>query len=533
MIIIKGKSRAGAGSLAKHLLNEHKNETVRVTEVRGTLSDDLHGAFNEMEDVASGTRCTKALYHAQINPDPDNPFTPDQWARSIEALEENLGLSADHPRAVVFHVKDGREHAHVVWGRVNPDTMETWSDSWNYIRHEETSRALEQEFDRQIGRGAFTRGDDDVRPERTPEHWEMQQGERLGLDARDMRDELQAIRARCDNGGSFAVALEEEGYSLAMGDRLCVIDPEGGVHSLSRMLGMKAAAVRDYFTEFDLDALPGVEAVREKQREAQVTAELDVQPGPSPARTDPMGELADVQVLCDVYTWFRDPAEFVEAVERRDFLLARVTPEEAAVSRYDAEVAASHGNYQPTYAEGDLLAVHARGTVYRFDGALLNDVQAHERLAQIDQAPLLSLGQAQEVAAHFREPWDAERHDAAVALQLDPQGSNPLGVAARVVDEGIGVVEQAASWIERFLFGGPAPARTAEGGTEALASRKNEAEATREHIARQEKSIIVDDPDVKRRYFGVDPEVLEEMRRIREQREREQDDRDRGIERDR
>jgi len=418
---------------------------------------------------------------------------------------------------------------------VNPDTMEAWSDSWNYIRHEETSRALEQEFDRQIGRGAFTRGDDGMRPERTPEHWEMQQGDRLDLDARDVRDELQAIRSHCDNGASFAVALEGEGYSLARGDRLCVIDPEGGVHSLSRMLGMKTAAVREYFAGFDLDALPSVEAAREQQREVQATAELNTQPESSQARADRTDELADVQALRDAYSWSQDHAGgFMAAVEGRDFLLARVTPEEAAASRHEAEISASHGYYQPTYAEGDLLAVHARGAVYRLDGALLDDTRAHERLAQIDQGPLLSLNQAQEIVAYFRAPWDAEQSTAAVSPQLDPQGSNPLGVAASVVSEGIGVVEQAAGWIERFLFGDPAQARTAENSAaEAPTPRKNEADATREHIARQEKSIAIDDPDVKRRYFGVDPEVLEEMRRIREQREREQDDRERGIERDR
>lgn len=83
---------------------------------------ELHGAFQEMEATASGTRCKKPLYHAKISPDPKEPaMTPEQWNRSIEALREQLGLT-DHAYAAVLHRKYGkatpeilREHIHVVF----------------------------------------------------------------------------------------------------------------------------------------------------------------------------------------------------------------------------------------------------------------------------------------------------------------------------------------------------------------------------------------------------------------------------------
>lgn len=37
-------------------------------------------------------------------------------------MENKLGLSGQ-PRAVVFHVKKGREHCHVVWSRIDLDKM--------------------------------------------------------------------------------------------------------------------------------------------------------------------------------------------------------------------------------------------------------------------------------------------------------------------------------------------------------------------------------------------------------------------------
>ena len=75
-----------------------------------------------MEESAQATRCQRALYHANIDPDRSVNMTPEQWKRSIDSLEEKLGLT-DHPRAVVKHIKHGREHIHVVWNRIDLETM--------------------------------------------------------------------------------------------------------------------------------------------------------------------------------------------------------------------------------------------------------------------------------------------------------------------------------------------------------------------------------------------------------------------------
>jgi hypothetical protein len=94
---IKGKSRAGGRELAKHLENAEKNETVKVLGVYGTVSRDLHSAFQEMEATASGTQCEKPLYHVKISPDPKEPaLTPEQWNRAIAAaVQADLALTDD------------------------------------------------------------------------------------------------------------------------------------------------------------------------------------------------------------------------------------------------------------------------------------------------------------------------------------------------------------------------------------------------------------------------------------------------------
>ena len=46
-MILKGSQRGGAGQLARHLLKAEENEHVEVHELRGFLSEDLHGALHE------------------------------------------------------------------------------------------------------------------------------------------------------------------------------------------------------------------------------------------------------------------------------------------------------------------------------------------------------------------------------------------------------------------------------------------------------------------------------------------------------
>ena len=52
-MILKGAQRAGGAQLASHLMNARDNDHVRVGELRGFTSDDLHGAFKEAHPALS------------------------------------------------------------------------------------------------------------------------------------------------------------------------------------------------------------------------------------------------------------------------------------------------------------------------------------------------------------------------------------------------------------------------------------------------------------------------------------------------
>ena len=268
-MIIKGTSCAGARRLSAHLTRTDTNERAEVKDIRGTAADDLLGALKEMEAVACGTRTTKPFYHGSINTRADERLTDEQRLHSIDWLEAALGLTGQ-PRVVVIHEKEGREHCHIVWSRIDLDRMAAISDSHNYRKHEEVARALEREFGHERVQGAHVERDGKERPERTPSHSEMLQAERTGLSTAQAKTLMTEIWQTTKSGQEFKAALEERGWVLARGDRrdFVAIDLKGGVHSVARRIaGVKVADVRHRFADINPRHLRGVAQAKQFQRD--------------------------------------------------------------------------------------------------------------------------------------------------------------------------------------------------------------------------------------------------------------------------
>jgi hypothetical protein len=268
-VIIKGTSCAGARRLAVHLTRTDTNERAEVKEIRGVVAQDLSGALREMEGVASGARTNKPFYHGSINTRADERLTDEQRAYAIDKLEASLGL-AGQARVVVVHEKEGREHCHIVWSRIDLDRMAAISDSNNYYKHEQVARALEKEFGHDRVQGAHIERDGKQRPDRTPSHSEMLQADRTGLSPQQARELMTGIWQSTKNGKEFQAALEDKGWILARGDRrdFVAIDPNGGVHSVARRIeGANAAQVRQRFADIDPRGLSSVAEAKQVQRE--------------------------------------------------------------------------------------------------------------------------------------------------------------------------------------------------------------------------------------------------------------------------
>ncbi|MEJ0044255.1 MAG: hypothetical protein WDM81_19460 [Rhizomicrobium sp.] len=154
-----------------------------------------------------------------------------------------------HARVIVMHEKNGRQHFHPIWSRIDLLEMRAVPDSHNYRAHEEVSRDLERRFGHPRVQGAHAERDHADRPERTPDIAELKQEERTGIDGKRVKEEVTAIFRSSDSAQAFAAGLEDNGYVLAKGDRrdFVIVDREGGIHSLSRRIeGLKAGALHEF-----------------------------------------------------------------------------------------------------------------------------------------------------------------------------------------------------------------------------------------------------------------------------------------------
>ena len=214
-MIIKGGSTSGASRVAAHVLDTRENERAEVTELRGVMAGNLRDALREMETAAKCTAARKPFYHASINPRAGEKLTGEQWAVAVDRLEATLGLSGQ-PRAVVAHVKNGREHRHVIWSRIDTARGRAISDSFNFYKHEQTARDLERAFGFAPVQGAHVERQGRKRPERTPSHAEMQQGKLTGLSPQDAKATITAS-SRTATGKEFAAAVIEAGWKSRAG----------------------------------------------------------------------------------------------------------------------------------------------------------------------------------------------------------------------------------------------------------------------------------------------------------------------------
>src|SRR5690606_36879810 len=121
-MILKGSQRAGAKQLSTHLMSTCDNDHVTVLEVRGFIVRDLHGALAEAYAIFKRTKCQQFMFSLSLNQPMQAIAGEDDLRKAVDKAEKKLGLQGQ-PRAILMHEKEGRRHAHVVWSRIDPETM--------------------------------------------------------------------------------------------------------------------------------------------------------------------------------------------------------------------------------------------------------------------------------------------------------------------------------------------------------------------------------------------------------------------------
>lgn len=285
-MIIKGSQRGGGSDLAVHLMNSFDNEKIELAELYGTVSSDLMGAFAEFKAHSNATQCTDYLYSLSINP--AEPLSREQYFASIQEIEARLKLT-DQPRAVVFHVKDGREHCHVVWSRIDLEKMRSIQMSFDHSKLMDIACELAEKYGLSLPPGlkAWKQEKKEERLRLKEEKLEATLAdnaarEKSGITPEQRSSELTALYESSDSGAAFRAALEDSGYVLAQGDRrgFVIVDRDGDVHSLSRYIkGASAKKIAKAMEPLTPEGLPDVdqakELVREKAKRAKKDSETD------------------------------------------------------------------------------------------------------------------------------------------------------------------------------------------------------------------------------------------------------------------
>jgi hypothetical protein len=264
-MILKGNQRSGGRELANHLLRADENEHVELYELRGFMSDDLHTAFNEIHAVSKGTRATQPFFSLSLNPPSAEQVPIETFDEAIEQIERKLGLDGQ-PRAIVFHEKEGRRHAHVVWSRIDTGQMKAINLPHYKMKLRDVSRNLYLEHGWKMPPGLMDRKN------RNPLNFsreEWQQSRRAGLHPKEIKRAFQESWAASDNRKAFAQALLSKGFVLARGNRrgYVALDYRGEVYAVARYAGVKTKDVRKRLG--DPKELPTIE-----QAQGQISADM-------------------------------------------------------------------------------------------------------------------------------------------------------------------------------------------------------------------------------------------------------------------
>jgi len=273
-MILKGSQRGGAIQLARHLMNDLDNDHIAVHDMRGFVSDSFVGAFKEVEAISKGTRCRQYLFSLSLNPPELENAPPALFEAAIDDVEKKLGLT-DQPRAIIFHEKNGRRHAHCVWSRIDMTAMRSINLPHFKMKLQDIARELFIEHQWDLPAGFKNKKSRDPL---NYESVEVEQAKRIKRDPKQIKAIFQRCWARSDSKSSFANALAEQGYILARGDRrgFVAVDRNGEVYSVSRWVGIKA---KEVLARLGLpDGLPNSnEALNRFEERIEIDADVELE----------------------------------------------------------------------------------------------------------------------------------------------------------------------------------------------------------------------------------------------------------------
>ena len=183
-----------------------------------------------------------------------------------------MGLEGQ-PRAVIFHEKYGREHAHVVWSRIDDRALKAVHISHDKQKLRTICREFARDYGIELPKGMQQDQGHDRNQEQSKSQAEMQQQARTGISKEERQETLTKAWQRSDTGASFVQAMEQEGYYLAKGDKkntYVVVDMHGDVHGLARQIkGVRKKELHERLKDYPLEKVPDIAAAKSFAKQRQ------------------------------------------------------------------------------------------------------------------------------------------------------------------------------------------------------------------------------------------------------------------------
>lgn len=417
-MILKGNQRGGGQNLATHLLNEFTNDRVEVLDTRGSVAQDLHGAFAEWHAQSKATQGKKYLFSLSVNPDEkQRRLTHEEYFDLAERAGKKLGL-AEQPRAIVMHEKKDeqgikRQHIHIVWSRTDAEK----SKFVHMSEYKLKLRAVAKEFARDHGldvpRGMKNDGLTDrfARQAQTANLAENQQEERSGLSKENRRGEITGLWEATATGREFVAALARNDYYLARGDsgKFVVVDLAGDIHSLPRQIpGLRKKDIEARLgPEFALDKLQGVERAKAYAKEVRDFRRRQLTIMRDPALPTPEEQRADLR---------RQHAARRAALDgERDKLFLRQAREKGQLAILQASenagIAAQRTGKKPSGITAFVMRITGITLIADLRQRSQDAVRAREHAQQVEALQRRQDREQQESTRHYRALERVERRE--------------------------------------------------------------------------------------------------------------------------
>lgn len=282
----RGSSFVGCGKYYLHDKAANTSERVEFTHTVNVPTNDPQKAMKWMAWTAinaeelkresggslSGRSCKKPVYTFSLSWHPEQD--PKKWNMIGAGRQALIALGlAEHETVMVSHNDCSYKHLHVIVNLVHPETGKANSVSFSRKRLSAWAEQYEQTqgkiyCDQRVANNAKRAEGEFVKYEE-PSH--------------DLKTRISKLYAAAETGKAFHDALEAEGFRLAQGKRIVLIDPNGKIHSLSRQIdGVTARDLREKLAQLDLSDIEQVREAMAASNDASRAEQNAHDPEPSP-----------------------------------------------------------------------------------------------------------------------------------------------------------------------------------------------------------------------------------------------------------